>query len=88
MYKIQEKHAGFTKPINLVWMEQVTAPVHKYHPAVGYHGRPGKITLTQKGFGSIEAALRWLNENTNPEPELCQVNGVKSQFSFWFESTN
>jgi hypothetical protein len=85
MYKIKEEHESFSKPINLVWDDPIVRGRIKYHPATGLYGHGVIHRFEHKGFGSISAALRWLNENPNPAPGYCQVNGVKSPLAYWFE---
>ena len=84
MYKIKQ---STNSPINLIWAKTIVAPQHNYSPAVGYFGHSGSETTTEKGFGNIHYALKWLNENPHPVPQRVRV--IKGQcpvspFEHWF----
>ena len=73
MYKIKKEHEGFEKDITLLWVEQHINPRHSYHPALGYHGTPGKTTFKKRNFWTLQKALDFINSEDCPQsPEYCE----------------
>jgi len=88
MYKIKVKT---NKRFFLGWVDCIVQPAHKFHPAHGYHGHSGITTITKKGFGGINYALKLLNgeierETPTGAPTIAGVEGgPASELEYWFE---
>ena len=83
MIRIKEEHKAFDKHIVLGFMTKFGDDTRSYHPATGYSSRRAPRETETKGFGDLEAAVRYLNK-TGLWPDYCEVNGARSRPDYWF----
>ena len=89
MYKIK---TTTEKRFFLGWLKCSVGATHEWHPAHGYHGHTSDAHIEKRGFGGINYALKFLNQEIEiagaPEgnPSVAGVEGgPASELSYWFE---